>query len=63
MDLDEARGVARCPDGRRLAEMQEAAWMLLVHLDTLDTRARQVRGGLKPYARPVEVVDYLMGEQ
>lgn len=36
---------------------------LRTHLSQIETRAQQIRGGLKPYARPVEIVDYLMGEQ
>lgn len=43
--------------------LDDAVTVVLARLSQIETRAQQIRGGLKPYARPVEIVDYLMGEQ
>jgi hypothetical protein len=62
MELREARDVllnCRPVDDRTLGE---AIGVVLARLDEIESRARQVRGGLKPYARPVEVVDFLLAE-
>ena len=66
MDLDEAR--QHLHDLRAAGTFDThdtpiAAELVLARLDGIERRARQVRGGLKPYGRPVEIVDYVMGEQ
>lgn len=44
-------------------DLAEMLIQVRTRLSQIETRAQQVRGGLKPYARPVEIVDFLMGEQ
>lgn len=64
MELEEALSVlGALVDAGRHPEADEAYRVVLARLDTIERRVQQIRGGLKPYARPVEVVDYVMGEQ
>ena len=61
MDLDEARTVLRTfVDGGLAVGTRSAVGLVLARLDDIDSRARQV--GLKPYATPVEIVDFLLAE-
>lgn len=66
MDLDEARerlrNIADLPVDVFASHDVAAARLVTARLDTLDRRAAQVRGGLKPYASPVEIVDFLLAE-
>lgn len=61
MNLNEAREIVRTHSGT-VAEQAEAGWLLHVRLGEIERRAQQIRGGLKPYARPPEVVDFLLAE-
>ena len=62
MSLAEARAIL---NGDRPATTEETGWatgVVLARLDDIDRRAAQVRGELKPHARPVEVVDFLLAQ-
>lgn len=65
MDLAEARQHLRALRDAGTFDTHDtpvAAMLVLEHLAAIDRRAAQVRGGLKPYARPPEIVDYLLAE-
>lgn len=64
MSLDQARRVlAHGGAGHSLLEVVEASEVVLTYLEAIDRRAEQIRGGLKPDARPREIVAYLLGEE
>lgn len=61
MELDEARAFARDEENRCCSHhASEALAALADRLDEIDRRAQQVRGGVKPYARPPEIADFLL---
>jgi hypothetical protein len=64
-ELHEALEQAR-DTGRTVGPYDEVpGWMLhalTLRLDAIDRRGQQIRGGLKPHARPPEVVDFLLAE-
>lgn len=63
MELAEARAFA-ADLGEHLCDSctscDDAIRTLAARLDEIDRRAQQIRGGLKPYARPPEIVDFLL---